>query len=81
MFSLYFPIHNGVRQGAISSPILFCLYIDELLVKLKLSKVGCYIGNVFVGALCYADDLSLLAPSADAMRKMLRICEEFAAEH
>ena len=28
VFSLYFPIHNGVRQGAISSPILFCLYID-----------------------------------------------------
>ena len=81
VFSLYFPIHNGVRQGAISSPILFCLYIDELLVKLKSSKVGCYIGNVFVGALCYADDLSLLAPSADAMRKMLQICEEFAAEH
>jgi Reverse transcriptase (RNA-dependent DNA polymerase) len=81
VFSLHFPIHNGVRQGTISSPILFCFYIDELLVKLKLSKFGYYIGNVFVGALCYADDLRLLAPSPDAMRRMLRICDEFGAEH
>ena len=35
----------------------------------------------FSGALCYADDLTILAPSADALRKMLTICEEFAQTH
>ena len=33
------------------------------------AKVVCYIGHVFVGALAYADDIVLLAPSARAMRK------------
>jgi len=36
------------------------------------------IGSFFVGALAYADDIVLLAPTASAMRKMLKICEEYA---
>ena len=37
---------------------------------LSAAKVGCfYIGSVFVGALAYADDLVLIAPSATALRK------------
>jgi len=26
-----FPVHNGERQGAVCSPVLFCFYLDELL--------------------------------------------------
>ena len=33
----------------------------------------------FVGALAYADDIVLLAPTASAMRRMLNICEEYAS--
>ena len=39
---------------------------------------SCYWHSVFAGALCYADDLMILAPSADGLRKMLEVCEEFA---
>ena len=35
---------------------------------------------LFTGALAYADDIVLLAPNASAMRKMLQICDEYAAE-
>ena len=60
-FSQSFGIRNGVRpkQGGrpILSPVLFCIYIDGLLVRLKQSKIGCLIGNTFVGALAYADDI------------------------
>jgi len=34
----------------------------------------------FVGAFAYADDLVLLAPSANAMRHMLRLCDDDAAQ-
>jgi hypothetical protein len=54
-------------NGGILSPILFCIYIDELLVKLQAANVGCFVGNICVGALAYADDLTLLAPSTSAM--------------
>jgi len=33
----------------------FCVYLDELLHALSEAKDGCFIGNVFVGALAYAD--------------------------
>ena len=47
----YFLAINGVKQGGVLSPVLFCLYIDGLLVALSKAGVGCYIGEYFVGAL------------------------------
>jgi hypothetical protein len=79
--SVTFPVYNGVRQGAVCSPVLFCIYLDGLLLLLEKAEIGCYIGNCCLGALCYADDLTLLAPTADAMRTMLKLCEHYAYEH
>ena len=45
------------------------------------SGLGCYIGEWFLGALGYADDIVLLAPSANAMRNMIAICNVFAKEY
>ena len=73
-------ISNGVKQGAVLSPILFTDYIDNLLARLRESGVGCHIGGVFAGAFGYADDIVLLAPSLDALRHMIGICEDYAQE-
>jgi len=45
------------------------------------SGVGCYLGLNFVGALAYADDNVLLAPTPSAMRILLQICDSCAAEY
>ena len=42
-----FEVSNGVRQGGIMSPLLFGVYIDELLQNLKDNGVGCYIGDYY----------------------------------
>ena len=76
-----FGVSNGVRQGGVLSPVLFSVYMDGLLYKLKVSGVGCYWGCRFVGGLCYADDLVLLATSVYSLRMMLSICETFALSH
>ena len=52
---------NGVKQGGMLSLILFCIYIDVLLERLKQASVGCFIGNTFIGCVGYADDICLIA--------------------
>ena len=77
----YFQVSNGVHQGGVVSPILFTIYVDSLLESLRACGRGCYWEGHFSGALCYADDLTILAPSPDALRKMLAHCEEYAGSH
>ena len=69
----YFSMSNGVKQGGVLSVILFTINIDKLLCKLKRSGLGCRMGNSYVGALSYADDITLLCPSIRGLNKMLDI--------
>ena len=70
-----FRVSNGVRQGGVLSPVLFSIYLDELLLKLESIGVGCFWKSHHAGALAYADDIVLLAPSASALRILLATCE------
>ena len=72
---------NGVKQGGVMSPLLFTMYIDVLLCRLKRSGYGCYIGNMFCGALGYADDVIIMAPTVTATKQMLNICADYGIEY
>ena len=72
---------NGVKQGGILSPILFCVYIDELLNRLLSSGIGCHMGHLSYTCFGYADDVNLLAPSVGALQDLITICENFAKEY
>ena len=81
VYSNWFSVGNGVKQGGIMSPVLFCIYIDELMCKLQSVGVGCRIGDLVLAALAYADDIVLLAPTAGAMRRLLILCDDFASSY
>jgi hypothetical protein len=51
-----------LTEGGVLSPILFCIYMDELIKWLEKSGIGCHLGNKYVGALAYVNDLTLWAP-------------------
>ncbi|XP_061718862.1 uncharacterized protein LOC133526321 [Cydia pomonella] len=71
----------GVRQGGLSSPTLFNLYINGLIETLSNTHVGCHIDGVCVNNLSYADDMVLLSASVCGIRRMLKICEAYATDH
>ena len=73
-------ISNGTRQGAILSPIFWSVYADPLLQRLRALGLGAHIAGLFVGAVCYADDVLLIAPTRNAMQRMLTELEVFAGE-
>ena len=77
----FFSVTNGVKQGGVMSPILFSMYLDNLLEVYKQNHVGCHIGQIFLGAFCYADDIILLAPSKTALCIMLSIADTFAKQY
>ncbi len=71
-----FETENGIKQGSVISPVLFTIYMDELLKVLEQSGFGCRIG-----ALSSADDLSLLCTTLYGLQKMIYICEEFGKQY
>ncbi|MCG8430991.1 MAG: reverse transcriptase family protein, partial [Candidatus Omnitrophica bacterium] len=77
----FFIVTNGVKQGGILSPALFSVYIDVLLLRLKRSGFGCYIGDNFVGAFSYADDIIILCPTKFSLRIQLNVATVFSHEY
>ena len=72
-----FTVPNGVRQGGVLTPILFDIYIDELLKRFEQLWVGCRIGQCFMGALGYADDITLLTPTKLALGQVSKEATSF----
>ena len=79
--SCYFNTTNGIRQGSIASPTLFCVYLDDLLCKLQDNGSGCWIGDYYYGVLAYADDVTIVSPSIKGLKDMLKVCETFCKEY
>ena len=68
-----FTVDNGVKQGAVISPLLFSIYIDNLFKEFKQLGLGCHAGPTFAGEFGYADNVALIAPSLYALKKMISV--------
>ena len=78
MISDAFPAISGVRQGGVLSARFWAVYMDDLIVELRKSGVGCHISNYFIASILYADDVCLLAPCRKAIQVLLDICAKYA---
>ena len=76
-----FCITNGIKQGAVLSAILFCVYIDDLIKQLRRNRTGCWVNGDFVGVIVYADDIVLLSPTIDGLQEMVSTCQQYAKSH
>ena len=72
-----FTVTNGVRQGSVLSPYLFCVYVDNMSNKLNNKKIGCMVGNMLINHLFYADDLCIFSPSSNGLQILLNTCFDY----
>ena len=77
MLSDDFPIKRGVRQGCPLSPILFNLFINDILNNCE--KYGVRIGDKHCCGGLFADDIVLIAPSEKRLKKLLSRISNWAS--
>ena len=65
----------------ILSAILFAVYVDSLFGRLGQSVVVCHIGGHFVGALAYADDVTLVVLSRSGIRTLINVSEQYTLDY
>ena len=68
------------RTGAVISPLLFIIYIDNLFKELIHLGLGCHVGPTLASTFGYADDVALIAMSLYALKKIIYVCETYAQQ-
>ena len=74
-----FAIANGVRQGSVLSPLLYNVFINGLIRELRSNAcVGVEVQGNRVPCCLFADDIALVATSAENMRTALKVASDYA---
>ena len=73
-------MRQGVRQGCPLSPILFNCFINELAKRLREADCGFAAGGKDVVSLLYADDVVLMAYSAEKLQVLINVVDTFCRQ-
>ena len=77
LYSEWFRVENGLKQGCLLSSLMFNLYINDLIICVKDLGLGVKIDGTNVSMLCYADDIVLISDPAVKLQTMLDTLNEW----
>ena len=73
-----FNIDQGVKQGAILSPLLYSLFVNDVAKDLEEQGLGVRHEGKWAGIMLYADDIVLLANDGPELQKMIDVLVNFS---
>ena len=71
LYTDWFRVDSGVRQGDNLSPTLFGIFINDLAIEIQNLSLGITVGDRKVAILLYADDIAILAENEENLQTML----------
>ena len=79
-YSKVFSVLQGTRQGGLSSPMLYLIFINDLITELQQSGLGMLIYNYNFSCPTVADDMCLVSFSKTGLENMMHLCYRYACK-
>lgn len=73
----WFNVKSGLKQGCILSPLLFNIFINDLIDEVKRLNVGIKLDDDIVSVLVYADDIVFMCDNEKDLQKILDILSQW----
>ena len=72
-----YEVNHGLREGSALSPLLYSIFINDVIAKLEAAGVESRVDGINLRAPHYADDMALMAASASDLQALV----DKVAEH
>jgi hypothetical protein len=74
-------VERDTRQGSLSSPFLFTIFYQDMIVELSNTIGGICIDNTSYNVSCYADDVLLTSTTVTGLQRLIDVADKCISSH